>query len=66
MYVEGKGVPRDDVEPYARFTVAVALGHDGAAKNIAKLDRLLSEPHKTEGQAIAKRSLASLKTIQKN
>jgi len=59
--VMGQGVPKDDVQAYARFSVAVALGHSGAAENLSIMNSLLPQSKKNEAQVIASRLFEALK-----
>ena len=53
MYLEGEGVPKNDIEAYAWLLLAKANGFEEVSKTISNLEKLLTAEQMEKGQARA-------------
>jgi uncharacterized protein len=54
MYANGTGVTKDLVQAHAWFNIAGAIGHEGAKKNLAEVEKQMSSEQKAEATKLAR------------
>ena len=58
IYENGKGVISDPIQAYAWFSVASALGYEGASRNRDHLERRMTSAQITKAKALAQEYFA--------
>ena len=63
---KGASPSQDDIKAYSHFSVAVALGHRAAAKNVAQIENILAPSVIGEGKRAAAQIMDLFNVSAKN